>query len=63
MARMCWANDRTSCDKVMSTERHISFVDEPNTGVGQGKVHPLRFYEKELTGSKLKKLTWALMTP
>lgn len=63
MAGMCWANDRTSRDKMMSGERHISFVDEPNTGVGQGKVHPLQYYEKELTGSKLRTFTWVLMTP
>lgn len=50
---MCWENDRTSCDKMMSTERHISFVDEPDSGVGQGKVHPFQFCEQELTGGKI----------
>lgn len=33
-----WANDRTSCDKMMSTERHVFFVyDEPNTGSDREK--------------------------
>lgn len=32
-----WANDRTSCDKMMGTKRHVSFVYEPNTGSDREK--------------------------
>lgn len=59
----CWENDRTSCGEMMSTERQISFVDEPDTGVGQGKVHPFQFCEQELTGGKMRGSHMGLRRP